>query len=126
MEILLKGLKVLSDEKRLQIVQLLKECDSCSVSDLAEKLDCDQSAVSHCLATLHQIGLVKRQRQGKYVFYSLDRTSLDELKGMLFEQWGFSGRRKSRDRGDWVLYENPTAEVRAGVLGFAGGMPINL
>lgn len=86
MSILLKRLKALSDEKRLQIVQLLMECDSCCVGDLVEKLDCDQSAVSHCLAALRRVDLVTSQRKGRYVHYSLNRASLDELKEMLFEQ----------------------------------------
>ena len=42
-----------------------------SVSDLAEVIGATQSAVSHQLRTLKQAHLVKFQRDGKNVIYSL-------------------------------------------------------
>jgi len=85
MDKLLKRLKALSEEKRLQIVHILRECESCCVSELVERLGYDQPCVSHCLAILRRAGLVRSRREGKYVHYSLDRESLEEVKEMLFE-----------------------------------------
>ena len=84
MDRLLKRLKALSDAKRLQIIQVLKECESCCVSDLVEKLGCDQSAISHNLAILWRAGLVSSKREGRFVHYSLDKSGFEEVKGMLF------------------------------------------
>lgn len=86
MDKLLKQLKALSEAKRLQIIEFLKQQDSCCVSDLVEKLGCDQSAVSHSLATLREAGLVSSRREGRFMHYSLDRQSFEEVKGMLFER----------------------------------------
>lgn len=82
---LLIRLKALSDSKRLQIIQILKECDSCRVGDLVSKLGCEQSLVSHNLAILRQSGLVSSWREGRNIHYSLDKKGLAEVKELLFE-----------------------------------------
>ena len=41
------------------------------VGELAEKLDMSHSAVSHQLNVLKANGMVKSQRQGKYIYYML-------------------------------------------------------
>ena len=48
-------------------------CNGCGlcVADLAELIGATQSAVSHQLRTLKQVRLVKFQRDGKNVIYSL-------------------------------------------------------
>ena len=43
----------------------------CCVSDLADKLVMEQSAVSHQLRVLRDAALVQYRRQGKTVYYSL-------------------------------------------------------
>lgn len=75
MNVLMQRLEALSDEKRLQIIQLLRQHESCCVSELLEKLGYDQLCVSHCLAILRRVGLVRDRREGKYVYYSLDKES---------------------------------------------------
>ena len=50
------------------IVPLAGEC---CVSDLADKLVMEQSAVSHQLRVLRDAALVQFRRQGKTVYYSL-------------------------------------------------------
>lgn len=43
----------------------------CSVGDLTEAVDMEQSAVSHQLRTLRHLGLVVRERRGREVHYEL-------------------------------------------------------
>lgn len=62
--------KVLGDPTRLRILQALMSGDCC-VSDLADKLSMEQSAVSHQLRVLRDAALVQYRRQGKTVYYSL-------------------------------------------------------
>ncbi len=83
MDKLLERLKALSNEKRLQIVQFLRDQESCCVGELVDKLGYDQPCISHCLAILRQVGLVRGRREGKYVHYSLDKESYEEVKEML-------------------------------------------
>ena len=62
--------KVFGDSTRLTILSELMDNEMC-VGDLAEKIDMNQSAVSHQLATLKQARLVKVRREGKSIFYSI-------------------------------------------------------
>ncbi len=61
--------KAFSDPSRIRIIWLL-ENDIC-VSELAEKLNMTQSAVSHQLSVLKVNGLVKKRRAGKQTYYKL-------------------------------------------------------
>jgi ArsR family transcriptional regulator len=67
--------KILSDATRLKILWSLSREDLC-VCDLAVLLGMTKSAVSHQLKSLRTANLVKADKQGKIVFYSLVRTEL--------------------------------------------------
>ncbi len=62
--------KVFADTTRIKILYALMGREL-SVGDLAEVIGATQSAVSHQLRTLKQAHLVKFQRDGKNVIYSL-------------------------------------------------------
>ncbi|PNV64469.1 transcriptional regulator [Rubneribacter badeniensis] len=62
--------KVFGDTTRIKILYALMARELC-VADLAELIGATQSAVSHQLRTLKQARLVKFQRDGKNVIYSL-------------------------------------------------------
>ena len=62
--------KVFADTTRIKILYALMGHDRC-VADIAEIVGATQSAVSHQLRTLKQARLVKFQRDGKNVIYSL-------------------------------------------------------
>lgn len=62
--------KAFSDTTRIKILYALMERSLC-VADIAEIVGATQSAVSHQLRTLKQARLVKFQRDGKNVIYSL-------------------------------------------------------
>lgn len=66
---LVEFFKTLGDSTRLRIVLELKT-KRC-VGELAEELQMSQSAVSHQLNILKANGIVKSQRQGKYIYYML-------------------------------------------------------
>jgi DNA-binding transcriptional ArsR family regulator len=63
--------KMLGEASRLKIVCALMGTRMC-VAHLAEQVEMEQSAVSHQLRNLKQTGLVKSEKKGKQVFYSLD------------------------------------------------------
>ncbi len=62
--------KVFGDTTRIKILYALMGTELC-VADIAELIGATQSAVSHQLRTLKQARLVKLQRDGKNVIYSL-------------------------------------------------------
>lgn len=63
--------KALADPTRVRLLHLLSQ-EECSVNRIAESLDISQSAVSHQLAFLRNIRLVKNRRSGNMLFYSCD------------------------------------------------------
>ncbi len=63
--------KALSDPTRLNIIDILSKSPLC-VHDIANILNMSQSAISHHLRALRDTRLVKFQRDGKLVIYSVD------------------------------------------------------
>lgn len=62
--------KAFGDETRLRILMSVMSGPLC-VCDIAEVVCMTQSAVSHQLKALRDIKLVRGERQGKSIFYSL-------------------------------------------------------
>lgn len=74
--------KLLSVDKRIEIIELLKKGDM-NVNTLAEKLGITQSAVSQHLRVLKAAGLVTNERKGYWVHYSLNRKALEKCRQRL-------------------------------------------
>ena len=70
--------KVFGDSTRIKLLQLLLEKEM-NVSEIADKLDMTQSAVSHQLRVLRQNELVKNRKEGKTVYYSLDDSHVENI-----------------------------------------------
>lgn len=62
---------IIGDETRIRMLFALKENSLC-VCDLANVLSMTKSSISHQLNKLKSSGVVKCERNGKQVFYSLD------------------------------------------------------
>lgn len=71
--------KFFGDTTRIRIINLMLSGEI-SVNDIAEKLNLEQSVVSHQLRILRTANLVKPRREGRKMFYSLD----DEHIGLIF------------------------------------------
>ena len=70
--------KVLGDPTRLRIILALLVDELC-VCDLSELVGMSQSAVSHQLRILRNLKLVKFEKRGKMVYYSLDDEHIRNL-----------------------------------------------
>ncbi|MBR5341490.1 MAG: helix-turn-helix transcriptional regulator [Erysipelotrichaceae bacterium] len=62
--------KNFSDSTRIRILYLLIDKER-SVSEIAELLNMNQSAISHQLRLLKNSKLVRNRREGKTIYYSL-------------------------------------------------------
>ena len=62
--------KVFSDKTRLRILNALSVSDLC-VNDISDVLGMSQSSISHQLKFLRDMNLVKDEKKGKSVYYSL-------------------------------------------------------
>ncbi|HEY8448464.1 MAG TPA: metalloregulator ArsR/SmtB family transcription factor [Thermomicrobiales bacterium] len=68
----------LGDPTRLRIVAALADRELC-VCDLAAAVGQTESAVSHHLRTLRELGLVRPRREGRLVYYALDDEHVADL-----------------------------------------------
>ncbi len=70
--------KVMGDGTRIQLLWALEESEMC-VGDLAVLLDMTKSAISHQLKVLRMAKLVRTQKKGKNVYYSLDDNHVQKI-----------------------------------------------
>ena len=64
-------LKTIAHPMRLRVVCLLGSCEHLTVSQICERVNCEQSLVSHHLNIMKLKGVLKSERRGKNIFYSL-------------------------------------------------------
>ncbi|MBW2146213.1 MAG: winged helix-turn-helix transcriptional regulator [Deltaproteobacteria bacterium] len=74
--------KVLAVDKRIEIIELLKNGEM-SVNSLAGVIGITQSAISQHLRILKSAGLVNDERRGYRVFYSLNVKRLETCRQQL-------------------------------------------
>lgn len=73
-------LKAVAHPARIGVIDLLDQCEKLTVSQIQEYLNIEQSLLSHHLSTLRDKGILKTERDGKNVYYSLaDRTIIGIL-----------------------------------------------
>lgn len=70
-EELVRIIRNLSDPTKLKIYLLLHKVEEISVTDLTQILGLSQSAISHALSDLKNLGLVECHRCGQLICYSL-------------------------------------------------------
>lgn len=81
LQILADQLKVLAEPNRLLIFHLLMEGVQCNC-ELGDKLQMAPNLISHHLRVLREAGLVDVERDrvdGRWIYYSINRKSLDDL-----------------------------------------------
>src|SRR5712692_8428519 len=71
-------MQALATPSRVRILGRLRE-SPCSVGDLAEAVEMEQSAVSHQLRLLRHLGLVIGERRGRTVVYALHDSHVADL-----------------------------------------------
>ncbi|MHA6260798.1 ArsR/SmtB family transcription factor [Sporosarcina sp. CAU 1771] len=69
-------LKLLGDPTRLTMMKLLKSHECC-VCEFVEIFKMSQPAISQHLRKLRDIELVKEQRRGQWIFFSINQDHLD-------------------------------------------------
>lgn len=74
--LLAETFQALGDSSRIQIVWALSQGEFC-VGDIAEILGMSQPQVSHHLRMLRNLHLVKKRKEGRTSFYSLDDEHID-------------------------------------------------
>jgi DNA-binding transcriptional ArsR family regulator len=78
--------KALADDTRQKILEMLLEGERC-VGDIAEAFDVSQPTISHHLNVLRQFGLVTNRKEGKQVYYAINRGNVVECCGRLMAKF---------------------------------------
>jgi ArsR family transcriptional regulator len=68
----------LSDEARVRIVEMLSHKERC-VCELEEVLGIAQSRLSFHLKVLKDAGLLADRKEGRWMYYNLQRDTLDQI-----------------------------------------------
>ena len=71
-------LKALSDPTRREILNLLKE-KTLSAGEISEKFNISFAAISRHLSVLKDADLIRDSRDGKYIYYELNTSVLEEI-----------------------------------------------
>lgn len=74
--------KALGDENRLHILELLQGGERCACV-LLENLHLSQPTLSHHMKILCDAGLVTGRKEGKWVYYTLNRETARELEALI-------------------------------------------
>jgi len=77
--------KVLAVETRVKIIDLLKSRGPLGVKNIAELVGITPAAVSQHLKILRQSGLVRSERKGYWIPYSIDEEALENCRQILNE-----------------------------------------
>lgn len=72
-------LRALNHKLRQQIVKLIDEQQKMTVTEIYVKLRLEQSVASQHLAILRRAGIVETTREGKFIFYTVDYSRLEQI-----------------------------------------------
>ena len=78
-------LRAVNHKLRQRMIDLLEESRRMTVTDIYIKLRLEQSVASQHLAILRKAGVVKTDRQGKYIYYSLANERLTQISRLVEE-----------------------------------------
>lgn len=84
--------KALNDPTRRGILELLKEKDM-TAGDIADQFNISKPSISHHLDLLKQADLVTAEKNGQFIYYSINTTIMDEMLKWLMQ---FSNKKKKK------------------------------
>ncbi|MDF2948276.1 MAG: transcriptional regulator, ArsR family [Sedimentibacter sp.] len=77
-----ESFKALSDPTRRQIIELLKK-QKMTAGEIVEQFQMTGASISHHLSIMKNAGLVTDDKQGKYIYYELNLSVLEEILAWL-------------------------------------------
>ena len=76
--------KALNDPTRRQILELLREKDM-TAGEIVDEFNMSGPSISHHLDLLKQAKLVIAEKEGQFIYYSLNTTVVDEIMKWLLQ-----------------------------------------
>ena len=72
-------LRALNHKLRQQLLKLIEEEKKITVTEIYVRLRLEQSVASQHLAILRKAGIVSTERDGKFIFYTVNYKRIDEI-----------------------------------------------
>ncbi len=88
-------LRALADPSRREILNMLKK-DRMSAGEIAERFSVSGAAVSRHLSVLKEADLITDQREGKFIYYDLNASVLEEIMLWISELRGGDGHAETK------------------------------
>lgn len=79
-----KIFKAFCDVKRLQILELLREEETCACV-LIDRLGMGQSSLSYHMKVLVESGIVESRQEGKWTHYKISKTGSETVANLILE-----------------------------------------
>jgi DNA-binding transcriptional ArsR family regulator len=76
-------LRAVNHPVRKQIIALIEEKKKITVTEIYVKLRMEQSVASQHLAILRRSGIVSTERDGKFIYYSINKKRIGEVAGLI-------------------------------------------
>lgn len=108
--------KALADPTRRRILELLRHGEM-SAGELCARFDATGATISHHLSVLKAAGLVSDEKRGKYIYYSLDTSVVEDIFTWLA---GLCAPGGGAAQGN-APQKPPSAPARGQAAGAAGG-----
>ena len=77
-----ESFKALGDPTRREILRLLRD-GAKTAGEIGGHFDMTGATMSHHLAVLREAGLITDDKRGKYIYYELNLSVLDEITGWI-------------------------------------------
>lgn len=87
--------KALSDPTRRQILQMLRR-KPMAAGDLAEAFPITKGSLSHHFNILKNAELVRVERRGQFLVYSLNTSVVEDVMGMLVDLFAVNGHKQKK------------------------------
>lgn len=76
-------LRAVNHDLRKKIIALLEKNEQLTVTDIYVKLRLEQSVASQHLAILRKARIVAHSREGKFIYYSLDKERIEQIAQLI-------------------------------------------
>ena len=77
-----ESFKALGDPTRREILRLLRD-GAKTAGEIGGHFEMTRATISHHLSVLRGAGLISDDRRGKYIYYELNLSVLDEITGWI-------------------------------------------
>lgn len=89
-------MKALSDPTRREILKILREGTK-TAGEISEQFEMTAATISHHLSILKEAKLILQDKRGKYIYYEINTSILDEVLQFFQELKGDSHENKQKD-----------------------------